>query len=200
MQCQRSCIPLNTLGLSSSWVNSFNPNRFKWRPNLKSDFWSNFLPIFSLVPKHFFGLSKGYYYYIQFAHFALVIMQLHQQLPTVIKRKVRSVVFIIYGKSLLRKLELQFCYSWGKSLFPNFNHHWGPIKCMFGCTRTIWEGIRDVLTTHLLSANGIEGGIHDSQVLKYQPSVTSSLIFQYLININGIKWWNITLDVTDSSL
>ena len=52
-------------------------------------------------------------------------------------------------------------------------------------------------STQLLNAIGIEGGIHNRQVLKYQPSVTSRLIFQYLIIINGIKWWNITLDVTD---
>ena len=51
--------------------------------------------------------------------------------------------------------------------------------------------------THLLFAAGIEYGIHDHQVLKYQPLVTPRLIFQYSIIINGIKWWNITLDVTD---
>ena len=41
--------------------------------------------------------------------------------------------------------------------------------------------------TQLLFATGIEGGIHDRQVLKYQPSVTSRLIFQYLMIVNGIK-------------
>ena len=40
-------------------------------------------------------------------------------------------------------------------------------------------------------------GIHDCQVLKYQPSVTSGLIFQYSMIINGIKIWNIALDVTN---
>ena len=39
----------------------------------------------------------------------------------------------------------------------------------------------------LLDATAIEGGIHDYQVLKYQSSVTSRLIFQYLMIINGIK-------------
>ena len=51
--------------------------------------------------------------------------------------------------------------------------------------------------TQLLFATGIERGIHDCQVLKYQPIVTSRLIFQYSMIINGIKWWNVTLDVTD---
>ena len=41
--------------------------------------------------------------------------------------------------------------------------------------------------TQLLNATGIKGGIHDHLVLKYQPSVTSRLIFQYLMIINGIK-------------
>jgi len=41
--------------------------------------------------------------------------------------------------------------------------------------------------THLLDAIGIEGGIHDRQVLKYQPSVTSRLMFHYLMIIYGIK-------------
>ena len=39
--------------------------------------------------------------------------------------------------------------------------------------------------TQLLVATGIEGGIHNRQVLKYQPLVTSRLIFQYTIIING---------------
>ena len=34
-------------------------------------------------------------------------------------------------------------------------------------------------------------------VKKYQPSVKSRMIFQHLMIIHGIKWWNITLDVTD---
>ena len=41
--------------------------------------------------------------------------------------------------------------------------------------------------TQLLNATGIEGGIHDPQFLKYQPSVTSRLIFWYSMIINGIK-------------
>ena len=51
--------------------------------------------------------------------------------------------------------------------------------------------------TQLLFANGIERGIRDCQVLKYQTLVTSKLIFQYSMIINGIQWWNITLDVTN---
>ena len=47
------------------------------------------------------------------------------------------------------------------------------------------------------NASGIEGSIHDCQVQKYQPSLTSRLIFQYSMIIKEIKWWNITLDVTD---
>ena len=35
---------------------------------------------------------------------------------------------------------------------------------------------------------GIASDINDHQVLKYQPSVTSRLILQYLTIINGIKW------------
>ena len=45
----------------------------------------------------------------------------------------------------------------------------------------------DIRPTQLLNATGIEGGIHDSQVLKYQPSVTSRLFFWYLMIINGTK-------------
>ena len=41
--------------------------------------------------------------------------------------------------------------------------------------------------THLLFATSIERGIHNRQVLKYQPLVTSRLIFQYSMIINGIK-------------
>ena len=41
--------------------------------------------------------------------------------------------------------------------------------------------------TQLLFATGIERGIHDRQVVKYQPSVTYRLIFQYQMIINGIK-------------
>ena len=35
--------------------------------------------------------------------------------------------------------------------------------------------------TQYLFVTGIEGGIHDRQVLIYQPSVTSRVIFQHLI-------------------
>ena len=51
--------------------------------------------------------------------------------------------------------------------------------------------------TQLLFANGIERGIHDHQLMKYQPLVKPRLIFQYSIIINGIKLSNITLGVTD---
>ena len=51
--------------------------------------------------------------------------------------------------------------------------------------------------TQLLNAIGIEGGIHDHQVLKYQPSVTSRVIFHHLIPLIIIKYWNISLDVTN---
>ena len=47
----------------------------------------------------------------------------------------------------------------------------------------------------LFFATGIECGIHDLQVLKYQPLVKSRLIFQYSMIINGIKWFK--SDVTD---
>ena len=57
--------------------------------------------------------------------------------------------------------------------------------------------ILEIRPTQLLNTTGMKGGIHDRQVLKYQSSVTSRLIFQYLTNINGIKWHNITLNVTD---
>ena len=43
-----------------------------------------------------------------------------------------------------------------------------------------------ISTTQLLNATGIEGGIHDRQVLKYQPSVTSRLTFQNSMIVNGI--------------
>ena len=51
--------------------------------------------------------------------------------------------------------------------------------------------------TQLLFATGIEGGIHDGQVLKYQPSVTSRVIFHHLIPLLIIKYRNISLDVAD---
>ena len=35
----------------------------------------------------------------------------------------------------------------------------------------------NIRCTQLLFATGIEGGIHDHQVLKYQPSLTSRVIF-----------------------
>ena len=56
---------------------------------------------------------------------------------------------------------------------------------------------RFIRHTQLVFATGIERGIQDRQILKYQPLVTCRLIFQYSMFINGIKWWNITLDVTD---
>ena len=55
----------------------------------------------------------------------------------------------------------------------------------------------EIRPIQLLNANGIEGGIHECLVLKYQPSVTYRLIFQYLMIFHGIKWWYITLDVTN---
>ena len=42
--------------------------------------------------------------------------------------------------------------------------------------------------TRLLNATGIEGGIHNPQVLKYQPSVTSRVIFYHLIPLIIIKY------------
>ena len=41
--------------------------------------------------------------------------------------------------------------------------------------------------TQLLNATGIGGGIQDRQALKYQPLVTSRLIFRYSMITNGIK-------------
>ena len=41
--------------------------------------------------------------------------------------------------------------------------------------------------TQLFFATGIESGIHDCQILKYQPLVTSRLIFQYSMIINETK-------------
>ena len=52
------------------------------------------------------------------------------------------------------------------------------------CFATAWQQNG---RTQLLFATGIEGGIHDRQVLKHQPSVTSRLMFQYLMIIYGIK-------------
>ena len=49
----------------------------------------------------------------------------------------------------------------------------------------------------LLNAMFKDVDIDDCQVLKYQPSVTSRLILEYLIIINRIEWRNITLDVID---
>ena len=51
--------------------------------------------------------------------------------------------------------------------------------------------------TQLLFATGIEGGIHDRQILKYQSSVTSRVIFHDCIPLVIIKYWIISLDVTD---
>ena len=42
--------------------------------------------------------------------------------------------------------------------------------------------------TQLLNVTGIEGGIHDRQVLKYQPSVTSRVIFHHLIRLILIEY------------
>ena len=56
---------------------------------------------------------------------------------------------------------------------------------------------RCIRRTQLLFATGIEGGIDDHQLLKYQPSVTSRVIFHYLIPLIIIVYWNISLDVTN---
>ena len=42
--------------------------------------------------------------------------------------------------------------------------------------------------TQLLFATGIDRGIHNRQVLKYQPSVTSRVIFHHLIQIITIEY------------
>ena len=42
--------------------------------------------------------------------------------------------------------------------------------------------------TQLLFATGIERGIHDCQILKYQPSVTSRVIFHHLIPLINIEY------------
>ena len=42
--------------------------------------------------------------------------------------------------------------------------------------------------TQLPFATGIEGGIHECQVLKYQPLVTSRVIFHDLIPLIIIKY------------
>ena len=41
------------------------------------------------------------------------------------------------------------------------------------------------LLTHSYNLTGMDGEIDDHQVLKYQPSVTSRLILQYLMIMNG---------------
>ena len=41
--------------------------------------------------------------------------------------------------------------------------------------------------TQLLFATSIEHGIQDRQVLKYQPLVTSRMMSQYAMIINGVK-------------
>ena len=46
---------------------------------------------------------------------------------------------------------------------------------------------RFIRHTQLVFATGIERGIQDRQILKYQPLVTCRLIFQYSMFINGIK-------------
>ena len=50
--------------------------------------------------------------------------------------------------------------------------------------------------TQFLFATGIEHGIPDRQVLKYQPSVISRVIFYHLIPLIIIRYQNISLDVT----
>ena len=47
--------------------------------------------------------------------------------------------------------------------------------------------------TQLLFATGIERGIHDRQVLKYQPSVTSRVIFHHLIPLIIIEYHEISV-------
>ena len=45
----------------------------------------------------------------------------------------------------------------------------------------------DLKPAQLLNVTGINCDIDNGQVLKYQPSVTSRLIFQYSIITNGMK-------------
>ena len=52
--------------------------------------------------------------------------------------------------------------------------------------------------TQLLNATFKDVNIDNYQVLKYQPSVTSRVIFHHLIPLMMIKYWNIRLDVTDA--
>ena len=56
---------------------------------------------------------------------------------------------------------------------------------------------KDIRRTQLLFATGIEGCIHDRQVLKYQPSVASRVIFHHLMPLLIIIHQNISLDITD---
>ena len=51
--------------------------------------------------------------------------------------------------------------------------------------------------TQLLIATGKELDIDDCQVLEYQPSVISRVIFHNLISLIINKYCNISLDVTD---
>ena len=87
----------------------------------------------------------------------------------------------------------------------DWNQHEKPVKMIYNLTLSEqnqlichsslgWVGLGTKSTCLY-----IQGGIHDRQVLKYQPSITSRLMFQYLMIIYGIKWWNITLDVVDIS-
>ena len=48
-----------------------------------------------------------------------------------------------------------------------------------------------------LNYNSIDGDIDDRQVWIYQPTVTSRVIFHHLDQLIIIKYWNISLDVTD---
>jgi len=54
----------------------------------------------------------------------------------------------------------------------------------------------DVGRTELLFAPGIERGIHNRQVLKFQPSVTSRVIFHHLIPLIIIKYLNISVQMS----
>ena len=73
-------------------------------------------------------------------------------------------------------------------------------------TKRIWlyieahiNHMKHIRRTQLLFTTGIERGIHDRQVLKYQPLVTSRLIFQYSIIQMESNDQNITLDVSDGT-
>ena len=75
-----------------------------------------------------------------------------------------------------------------------------PIKQQIGTIRTIlapahlnigskyFLPMQHIKRTQLLFATSIEGGIHDSQVLKYQPSVTSRVISYHFASLIIIKY------------